>query len=187
MSTEYKLLVTDFAIYLLGFVSGLSYGSYVFCTLKIRLNRTTKIRWALVFLSMTLRFSLVVLNLIKGSFEIGKYLLFAYWLQYQLYFMIILMLFFTIIGSWKLSTEMRKIEGKAVRSAHFTQDLEAEENGYKQFRFRKIVQKNKLSLSLRTNIYQLIYGVVSLALVIITVIIDKNMVSKTVPHGMYWG
>jgi hypothetical protein len=82
MSKEYTLLVADFIFCLICFVMGVSYGTYVLCNLKIRLNTATKVRWVFVFLGLTLRVTMTIIYVIEGTIWISEYLWIAYWLLY---------------------------------------------------------------------------------------------------------
>ena len=87
--------------------------------------------------------------------------------------MIILMLFFTIIGSWRLSTVYRSRNGDSCGG------LETPS---------KSVKKSKSNLNKATLRCQLVYGILSFALCVVTVWINYLMgqEDRRVPNWMFW-
>lgn len=83
--------------------------------LKIRLNRITRIKWAIAFIAIILRLALTIDEFVRREYRETAFIFYYVFLIDQAHFMIILTLFFTVIGSWKIifsfSPEMRdKIE-----------------------------------------------------------------------------
>ena len=80
------------------------YASYVMYNLKIRLNVGSRIRWLIIFIAILLRVSLTIYEFLSDSYDVEGWRFYYLWLIEQTHFMIILMLFFSVIGSWHISS-----------------------------------------------------------------------------------
>jgi hypothetical protein len=79
---------------------------YVLTNLKIRMNLSTRIKWYIIFFSILLRQILSTYQYLSGYY--GNFWLkyYALWLLGLSYFMVMLMLFITLIGSWYIQHQV---------------------------------------------------------------------------------
>lgn len=62
----------------------------------------------MLFAAIAMRLVLTVVNYCMDNYNVDGWALYYLWVLEQMHFMIIVMLFFTIIGSWRLSTQLRQ-------------------------------------------------------------------------------
>jgi hypothetical protein len=84
-------------------VAIVTYAIFTARRLKIRLNRITRIKWAIAFIAILMRLALTISDFVRREYRGETAFIYYYlFLIDQAHFMIILTLFFTVIGSWKI-------------------------------------------------------------------------------------
>lgn len=149
-------MAADLAYNLLLSMAIITYAVWTVKRLKIRLNFITRIKWVIAFFAILMRVALTIDEFVRREYRETAFMYYYLFLIDQAHFMIILTLFFTVIGSWRImysfSPEMRdKIAKSSDRDFQSTMaDL----------------RHQKKSLNQRTFLLQGIYIVMSLALTI---------------------
>jgi len=75
----------------------------VLLSLKITFNFLTKIKWFVILVAITMRLGLTIHNYCSQSYGTSKFKFYYIWLIEQAHFMILLMIFFTVVGSWHMN------------------------------------------------------------------------------------
>jgi hypothetical protein len=129
----------------------IGYAIWTIRHIKIRLNLLNRVKWSIALVAVLMKLSLSFAEFFKKSYD-GTWFKFYYcFLIDQAHFMIILTLFFSVIGSWKI---VYSFGPEMKLNSDFIKTL----NQLKQ-------QKKQVN---RTTLYlQAIYFVLSLALTII--------------------
>ena len=70
--------------------------------IKVRLNYGSRIRWSIALFSLILRLGLTVWEYAEQDYSMTPPKYYILWLIDQAHFMIILMLFLSVIGSWRI-------------------------------------------------------------------------------------
>jgi len=100
MSGQNTLLVLDLSINIVFSVIITALGIILLTRLKIRLNLLNRIKWMIAFCSIILRLGLTIDAYSKNNFAPTPAKYYLYWILEQSNFMIMLMLFLLVIGSW---------------------------------------------------------------------------------------
>ena len=137
----------------------LLYGYYVFSRLTVRLNRITRIKWSLAVLSICMRVGLSITEFCKRSYNYTSITYYYVFLIDQIHFMILLTLFFTVIGSWKLIFSFSAEQKDKVK--HF----ESSQTGDYKETLEKL-REQKRRINLRSFVFQGVYFVLSLILTV---------------------
>lgn len=99
-------LLTDLILNLLISLSLFAYGFYTRFSLKIRLNLLTRIKWWVALSAILIKLALSMSAYIQNAVNLTPWFISATFLISQAHFMIILMLFLTVFGSWHVFTSM---------------------------------------------------------------------------------
>ena len=100
MSAKKFLLAFDLSVNIIATVAIIFLGFLLLTRLKIRLNLINRIKWAIALLAILLRLGLTIDAYSKENFTPTTTKYYLYWILEQTNFMIMLMLFLTVIGSW---------------------------------------------------------------------------------------
>jgi hypothetical protein len=107
MTSHRKILLADLIIDSVLSTFIFVYATIVVKNLKIRLNIGSKIRWVIVLMAIVLRLALTCWDYCTMDYNVTSWRLYLLWAIEQAHFMIILMLFFSVIGSWHIATLIR--------------------------------------------------------------------------------
>jgi NADH:ubiquinone oxidoreductase subunit 6 (subunit J) len=83
------------------------YAGKVFCSLKIRFNISTRVRQIVIYLSVIMKLILFIVCFMTGDYEVKGWRLYYRFLLEQMFFTILTMLFVTIIGSLRLTSQIK--------------------------------------------------------------------------------
>lgn len=104
-------LAADLAICIIFSSCIITYALWTLQHIKIRLNLITKCKWAIALLAILMRTALSIEQFVKRQYRETAFMYYYLFVIDQAHFMIILTLFFAVIGSWKIqysfSPEMR--------------------------------------------------------------------------------
>jgi len=78
----------------------------VLLKLKISFNVLTKLKWFLIMIAVLMRLGLSIYEFIAGVYKPSPLKFYYVWLMEQVHFMIILMMFFSVVGSWHLNQKI---------------------------------------------------------------------------------
>lgn len=79
-----------------------TYAVFVIKRLKIRLNIITRVKWIIALISVLMRLLLTVIEYVRDDYGLNTFKYYYLFAVDQTHFMIILTLFFTVIGSWQI-------------------------------------------------------------------------------------
>ena len=115
MSAKKVLLAIDLSINIVSTVAIILLGVLLLTRLKIRLNLINRIKWAIALLAILLRLGLSIDAYSQEDFTPTTAKYYLYWILEQTNFMIMLMLFLTVIGSWQIVAQFnpRKLNNSA--------------------------------------------------------------------------
>ena len=68
--------------------------------IKVRLNLGSRIKWSIALFASLLRLSITIVEYKSKNYKMSCFKFYAFWILDQAHFMIMLMLFLSVIGSW---------------------------------------------------------------------------------------
>lgn len=80
----------------------ITYALWTIKVIKIRLNFISRVKWTIALLAIMMKLLLTIAEFIKKSYSGTVFKFYYLFLIDQAHFMIIMTLFFTVIGSWKI-------------------------------------------------------------------------------------
>jgi len=102
MSPKNSLLVVDLSVNIVFSILITTFGVLLLTRLKIRLNLLNRIKWTIALFALVLRLGLTIDAYSLNNYTPTPAKYYLYWLLEQSNFMIMLMLFLTVIGSWQI-------------------------------------------------------------------------------------
>jgi len=100
MANEEGLLVFDLVMNVVMTVVLISCAVLLLTRIKVRLNYGSRIKWSIALFALLLRLGLTVWEFVKRDYSMTVAKYYVLWLLDQAHFMIMLMLFLSVIGSW---------------------------------------------------------------------------------------
>jgi hypothetical protein len=97
-------MVADFTLDMCLSCLIIAYAVYVRYHLRIRLNLITRAKWWVALVAILMRAMLMTVEFIRSTFKMTAFKYYFVFFIDQAHFMIILMLFFTVFGSWRIVT-----------------------------------------------------------------------------------
>lgn len=186
--SHHNLLALDLSINIIFAALIITLGILLLTKLRIRLNLGNKIKWSIAAFSLLLRLGISISDYSRQSFSPTAVKYYLYWILEQSNFMIMLMLFLTVIGSWQIVSQfnprnnsMEKLPKTGVfnRDKMYVSTLE------------RLKQEKKV-LNKRIFILQGIFGLISLTMTIELQIvqsrIEKNNTAtySQVPNSIFY-
>jgi len=95
-------ITADLALCLILSSCIVTYAVWTLQHIKIRLNLITRCKWAIALLAILMRTALSIEQFVKHKYRETAFMYYYLFVIDQAHFMIILTLFFTVIGSWKI-------------------------------------------------------------------------------------
>jgi hypothetical protein len=102
MAKEHGLLIFDLIMNIVLTAALITCAVLLLTRIKVRLNFGSRIKWSIALFALLLRLGLTLWEFATQVFSMapGKY--YILWLLDQAHFMIMLMLFLSVIGSWQI-------------------------------------------------------------------------------------
>lgn len=95
-------MVADLLFNVIASLFLIAYAVYVYNKLSIRLNQINRIKWLIALIAIMMRLALSIVELVRHDYSPGAFKYYFLWVIDQAHFMIMLTLFFTVIGSWQI-------------------------------------------------------------------------------------
>jgi len=102
MANEQGLLDFDLVMNIVLTLALVTCAVVLLTRIKIRLNFGSRIKWSIALVSLLLRLGLTLWEYAKRDYSMSPTKYYILWLVDQAHFMIILMLFLSVIGSWQI-------------------------------------------------------------------------------------
>lgn len=100
MANEQALLVFDLVMNIVFTIVLIACAVLLLTRIKVRLNKGSRIKWSIALFALILRLGLTVWEYARKDFSMTTTKYYILWLLDQAHFMIMLMLFLSVIGSW---------------------------------------------------------------------------------------
>lgn len=100
MANEQALLVFDLVMNIVFTIVLIACAVLLLTRIKVRLNKGSRIKWSIALFALILRLGLTVWEYARKDFSMTVTKYYILWLLDQAHFMIMLMLFLSVIGSW---------------------------------------------------------------------------------------
>lgn len=100
MTYKSSLLVVDLSVNIVFSVVIVTFGILLLTHLKIRLNLLNRTKWIIALCALILRLGLTIDAYAENNYTPTTTKYYLYWILEQSNFMIMLMLFLSVIGSW---------------------------------------------------------------------------------------
>ena len=102
MTYKSSLLVVDLSVNIVFSVVIVTFGILLLTHLKIRLNLLNRIKWIIALCALILRLGLTIDAYAENNYTPTTTKYYLYWILEQSNFMIMLILFLSVIGSWQI-------------------------------------------------------------------------------------